>query len=90
MVPSGFLSRTGTKTRADRAFRWDFKLCFPECLIESKEHMWQSQVEIEHYSIACFSCVAAFEALQHETSIKGRAHTHCIDAQIPDQSMQCV
>ena len=26
-------------------------------------HMWQSRVEIEHYSVAYFDCIAAFEAL---------------------------
>ena len=36
-----FFSRTWTKARADRAFRCDFKLCFPECLFESK-NTWQS------------------------------------------------
>ena len=37
--------------------------------------MWQSQVEIEHYSIAYFDRVAAFEVLQRSTSVKGKAHT---------------
>ena len=26
-------------------------------------YMWQSRVEIEHYSVAYFECVTAFEAL---------------------------
>ena len=26
-------------------------------------HMWQAQVEIEHYFVACFDRIAAFEAL---------------------------
>ena len=26
-------------------------------------HVWQSQVEIEHYSVAYFNCVTAFKAL---------------------------
>ena len=33
--------------------------------------MWQSRVEIGHYSIAYFDCVTA--------SIKGGAYTHCVD-----------
>ena len=37
--------------------------------------MWQSRVEIEHYSVMYFDRVAAFKALQHRTSIKGGAHT---------------
>ena len=41
--------------------------------------MWQSQVEIEHYSIAYFDRATAFKALQHRTSVKGRAHTHYVD-----------
>ena len=30
---------------------------------EDSSHMWQSRVEIEHYSIAYFDRIAAFEAL---------------------------
>ena len=41
--------------------------------------MWQSRVEIEHYSIAYFDRVAAFEALQRSTSVKGRAHMRSED-----------
>ena len=26
-------------------------------------HMWQSRIEIEHYSIAQFDCITMFEAL---------------------------
>ena len=40
--------------------------------------MWQSRVEIEHYSDAYFDCVTAFEALQRSTSIKGGTHTSCV------------
>ena len=29
----------------------------------AKEHMWQSQVEIEHYSVAYFDHITAFKAL---------------------------
>ena len=36
--------------------------------------MWQSQVEIEHYSVAYFARITAFEVLQRETSIKGGVH----------------
>ena len=28
-----------------------------------RNNMWQSQVEIEHYSVAYFNCITAFEAL---------------------------
>ena len=41
--------------------------------------MWQPRVEIEHYSVAYFDCITAFEALKCSTSIKGRAHTHYVD-----------
>ena len=30
---------------------------------QSDSYMWQSRVEIEHYSIAYFDCITAFEAL---------------------------
>ena len=36
-------------------------------------YMWQSQVEIEHYSIAQFDRVTTFEVLQCKTSVKGGA-----------------
>ena len=39
--------------------------------------MWQSQVEIKHYSIAYFNCITAFEAFLRRTSVKGRAHYIC-------------
>ena len=41
--------------------------------------MWQSWVETEHYLIAYFDHVTAFEALYHGTSIKGGAHTRYVD-----------
>ena len=41
--------------------------------------MWQSRVEIEHYSIAYFNRVTAFEALYRSTSIKGGARTCYVD-----------
>jgi len=31
--------------------------------LQMELHMWQSQVEIEHYSVAYFTRIAAFEAL---------------------------
>ena len=37
--------------------------------------MWQSQVEIEHYSVANFICITTFEALEDRTSIMGTVHT---------------
>ena len=39
--------------------------------------MWQSHVEIEDYSVAYFDHIAA---IYHETSIKGRAHSHFVDS----------
>ena len=41
--------------------------------------MWQSRVEIEHYSIAYFDHVTAFEALYRSTSIKGGARMCYVD-----------
>ena len=48
--------------------------------------MWQSQIEIEYYSVAYFDLVIAFKALQRSTSIKGGAHTHNEAASMPDKS----
>ena len=36
--------------------------------------LWQSQVEIEHYFVAYFARIAAFEVLLRGTSVKGGAH----------------
>ena len=41
--------------------------------------MWQSNVEIEGYSIAHFDHIAAFEVLYHGTSVKGRAQKCFVD-----------
>ena len=41
--------------------------------------MWQSQVEIEHYSVAYFARIAAFEALKRGASVKGGAHTRRVN-----------
>ena len=42
-------------------------------------YMWQSRVEIEHYSVAYFDCITVFEVLYRSTSIKGGAHTRYVD-----------
>ena len=52
-------------------------------------HMWQSLVEIEHYSVACFNHVAAFEVLQRGTSIKGEVNMHCVNMSSIHEFMQC-
>ena len=49
-------------------------------------YVWQSWVEIEHYSVAQFDRVTTFEALQRKTSVKDRAHMQSEDAEIPDKS----
>ena len=41
--------------------------------------MWQSQVEIQHYSVVYFNCITAFEVLYHRTSIKGGADMRCVN-----------
>ena len=48
--------------------------------------VWQSQVEIEHYSVAYFDRVTTFEALYRSTSIKGGAHTSSEAKSMPDKS----
>ena len=50
--------------------------------------MWQSWVEIEHYSIAYFDRIAAFEALYCRTSVKGGAHTLCVNVASIDEFTQ--
>ena len=35
----------------------------------SKQIMWQSWVENEHYSVTYFDCVTAFEALQQRIAL---------------------
>ena len=45
---------------------------------------------IERNSVAYFDHCTAFKALWCRTSIKGKAHTHCIDVAIPDMFTQCV
>jgi len=44
--------------------------------------LWQSRVEIEHYSVAYFDRIAAFEALYRRTSVKGGAHTRWVNSSI--------
>ena len=41
--------------------------------------MWQSQVEIEHYSVAYFDCITTFKVLKRSTSLKGGAYTRYVD-----------
>ena len=43
-------------------------------------HLWQSRVEIEGYSIAYFDRIAAFKAPYRWTSVKGRARMRFIDS----------
>ena len=52
--------------------------------------MWQSRVEIEHYSIAYFERIAAFEALYRRTSVKGGAHIRCVNVAGVDEFTQRV
>ena len=53
-------------------------------------HMWQSRVEIEHYSVAYFTRIAAFEALWRRTSVKDGAHTSCVNVASIDEFTQRV
>ena len=41
--------------------------------------MWQSQVEIKHYSAVYFDHITAFETLYCRTSVKGTADTCCVN-----------
>ena len=55
-------------------------------------HIWQMWVEIEHYFVAYFDCITVFEALYHRTSVKGGAHTRCLDLPVSgiDASLLCI
>ena len=59
-------------------------------LLSSKYYVWQSRVEIELYSVAYFARIAAFEALYRRTSVKGGAHTRCVNVASIDEFTQCV
>ena len=52
--------------------------------------MWQSRVEIEHYSIAYVDRIAAFEALLRRTSVKGGVHTRSVNVASIDEFAQRV
>ena len=45
--------------------------------------MWQTRVEIKHYSVAYFNRVMASKVLQRSTSIKGGAHMCSEAASMP-------
>ena len=45
---------------------------------------------IERYSVVCFDNVNAFEALQQTSSVKGGAHTQCLDVSGIPASVQHV
>ena len=51
-------------------------------------YMWQSNLEIEGYSVTYFDCIAAFEALYHWTSVKGGAHMRIVDSSDTHTSMK--
>ena len=53
-------------------------------------YVWQSRVEIEHYSVAYFDRIAPFEALLRRTSVKGGVHTRCVNVASIDEFAQRV
>ena len=58
--------------------------------IHINTHMWQSQVENEHYSIVYFDCTPALKALYLRTFVKGGDRTCCVEASHIDATMQRV
>ena len=52
--------------------------------------MWQSRVEIEHYSVAYFDRITAFEVLKCRTFIKGGAHMCCVIMISIHEFTQCI
>ena len=57
-------------------------------LLLEQTHMWQSRVEIEHYSVTYFDRITTFEVLYRSTSVKGGAHTHYADLSGIDAASQ--
>ena len=53
----------------------------------SRSHMWQSRVEIEHYSVAYFDRITMFEALKCSTSVN---RLYAIDARIRVFMERCI
>ena len=53
-------------------------------------YMWQSQVEIKHYSIAYFDHVTVLQVLKCKTSVKGGAHTCCVNVVSIHEFTHCV
>ena len=52
--------------------------------------MWQSQIEIKHYSISYFDCITVFEVLYRRSSVKGEAHTHYVNVVSIHELNQCI
>ena len=57
-------------------------------------YMWQSQVEIKHYSIeysvAYFDHVTALQVLKCKTSVKGGARMCCVNGVSIHEFTQCI
>ena len=58
-------------------------------LIPAIYTVWQSRLENEHYSIAYFNCVTAFEVQNLQTSVKSSAETCCVNAATIDATTMC-
>ena len=52
--------------------------------------MWQSRVEIKHYSVVYFARITAFKTFKCGTSVKGGAHTFCVSVVSIDEFTQHV
>ena len=60
----GFQTQLTAKIKTTKISETRIRACFVKtCTVKITNHMWQSQVEIEHYSVAYFNCITAFEAL---------------------------
>ena len=53
-------------------------------------YVWQSWVEIKHYSVAYFDHVTALQVLKRRTLVKGRAHMCCVNVVSIHEFTQCV
>ena len=52
--------------------------------------VWQSWVEIKHYSVAYFYHVTALQVLKHRTLVKGGARMCCVNVVSIHKFTHCV
>ena len=53
-------------------------------------YVWQSRVEIKHYSVAYFDHVTILQVLKHRTLVKGKARMWCVNVVSIYEFAHCV